>query len=93
VRAQVIFDVETAWAALASSRERVELYEHTYLKQSSDSRDVAEFAYRRGATSILDLLDAERTDRAVRLAYRQALADYVTHLEQLDAAVGQDLAR
>ena len=92
VRAQVINDVETAWVALAASRERVELYEHSYLKASHDSRDIAEFAYRKGATSILDLLDAERTDRATRLAYRQSLADYVTHLEQLDAAVGEDLA-
>jgi cobalt-zinc-cadmium efflux system outer membrane protein len=92
VRAQVINDVETAWVALAASRERVELYENSYLKASRDSRDIAEFAYRKGATSILDLLDAERTDRSTRLAYRQAQADYVTHLEQLDAAVGEDLA-
>jgi cobalt-zinc-cadmium efflux system outer membrane protein len=92
VRAQVIHDVETAWVALAASRERVELYEQSYLKASRDSRDIAEFAYRKGATSILDLLDAERTDRAIRLAYRQALADFVTHREQLDAAVGEDLA-
>ncbi len=92
VRAQVINDVETAWVALAASRERVELYEQSYLKASRDSRDIAEFAYRKGATSILDLLDAERTDRAIRLAYRQALADFVTHREQLDAAVGEELA-
>jgi cobalt-zinc-cadmium efflux system outer membrane protein len=92
VRAQVINDVETAFVSLAVSRDRVGLYESEYLKESHDSREVAEFAYRRGATSILDLLDAERTDRATQLAYRQALADYVTHLEQLNAAVGEDVA-
>jgi len=91
VRAQVIDDVETAFAALRTSQERVELYERTYLKDSHDSREIAEYAYRRGATSILDLLDAERTDRATQLAYRQALADYVTRLAQLAAAVGGEL--
>jgi outer membrane protein, heavy metal efflux system len=92
VRAQVIADVETAYVALAASRERVSLYQDAYLKASSDSREIAEFAYHKGATSILDLLDAERTDRATRLAYRQALADFVTHAQQLDAAVGAEPA-
>ncbi len=91
VRAQVIADVETAFVALRSSQERVDLYERVYLKGSHDSRQIAEYAYRKGATSILDLLDAERTDRATQLAYRQALADYVTRLGQLTAAVGGTL--
>jgi cobalt-zinc-cadmium efflux system outer membrane protein len=90
VRAQVIADVETAYASTHTSRERVALYETSYLKQSRDSRDVAEFAYRKGATSILDLLDAERTDRATQLAYRQALADHALHVQQLAAALGAD---
>jgi cobalt-zinc-cadmium efflux system outer membrane protein len=91
VRAQVIADVETAYAALRASQERVDLYERVYLQQSHDSREIAEFAYRRGATSILDLLDAERTDRATQLAYRQALADQQTRRAQLEAAVGVPL--
>lgn len=91
VRAQVIDDVEVAYVALRSSQERVDLYERVYLKASNDSREIAEFAYRKGATSILDLLDAERTDRATRLAYRQALADELTRRAQLEAAMGEDL--
>jgi outer membrane protein, heavy metal efflux system len=91
VRAQVIDDVETAFVALRTSQERVDLYATVYLKDSHDSREIAEYAYRKGATSILDLLDAERTDRATQLAYRQALADYVTRLAQLQAAVGGEL--
>ena len=93
VRAQVVDDVETAYVALRTSQQRVELFESVYLKESHDSKEIAEFAYRKGATSILDLLDAERTDRATQLAYRQALADYVTHQAQLAAAVGGELGR
>jgi outer membrane protein, heavy metal efflux system len=92
LRAQVGNDVEVAFHSLRLSRERVRLYEQTYLGQARDSRQIAEFAYRKGATSILDLLEAERTDRGVQLAYRQALADYVTRLKQLEAAVGEDAA-
>jgi cobalt-zinc-cadmium efflux system outer membrane protein len=92
VRAQVIDDVETAYVSLRTSKERVDLYERVYLKESRDSKEIAEFAYRKGATSILDLLDAERTDRATQLAYRQALADHVTRVAQLESAVGGELA-
>jgi cobalt-zinc-cadmium efflux system outer membrane protein len=37
---------------------------------------------------LLDFLDAERSYRATELAYRQALASYLTALEQLREAVG-----
>ena len=88
VTSQVIQDVETAYAAFESSRERVRLYEGAYLARAKESRDIAEFAFQKGAVSLLDLLDAERTYRATQLAYRQALAGYMTSLAQLEAAVG-----
>jgi outer membrane protein, heavy metal efflux system len=91
-RNQVLQDVETAFASCRSSRERVRLYEQTYLSRSKDSRDAAEFAFQRGATSILDFLDAERTYRATQLAYRKELAAYVTNLAQLEAAVNAAVA-
>ena len=48
-----------------------------YLKQAQDSRDISEYAYKRGAASLLDFLDAERSYRSVQLAYRQALASHL----------------
>ena len=38
--------------------------------------------------ALLDFLDAERTYRATQLAYRQAVAGYLSSLEQLRQAVG-----
>jgi outer membrane protein, heavy metal efflux system len=84
----VLQDVETAYASFRWSRERVRLYEEMYLSRSRESRDIAEFAFQRGATSILDFLDAERTYRATQLAYRKELATFLTNLAQLEAAVG-----
>jgi cobalt-zinc-cadmium efflux system outer membrane protein len=84
----VLGDVSNAYEALKSNDEVVQLYVSGYLKQAQDSRDISEYAYHRGAASLLDFLDAERSYRATQLAYRQALASYMTALEQLKTAVG-----
>jgi len=84
----VLSDVANAYEALRSNDEVVQLYSSGYLKQAQESRDISEYAYKRGAASLLDFLDAERTYRAAQLAYRQALASYMTALEQLKEAVG-----
>ena len=84
----VMSDVSNAFEAVKSNDEIVRLYTSGYLKQAQDSRDISEYAYKRGAASLLDFLDAERSYRATQLAYRQALASYMTALEQLKEAVG-----
>jgi len=84
----VLSDVANAYEAVKSNDEVVQLYTSGYLKQAQDSRDISEYAYKRGAASLLDFLDAERSYRSVQLAYRQALAAYMTALEQLKEAVG-----
>ena len=84
----VLTDVDNAYEAFTGSREVVNLYAGGYLQQAKDSRDISEYAYRRGAASLLDYLDAERSYRATQLAYRQALADYSIAVEQLKEAVG-----
>ncbi len=84
----VLSDVANAYEAVRSNDEVVQLYTSGYLKQAQDSRDISEYAYKRGAASLLDFLDSERSYRSVQLAYRQALASYMTALEQLKEAVG-----
>jgi cobalt-zinc-cadmium efflux system outer membrane protein len=84
----VLSDVANAYEAVRSNDEIVQLYSSGYLKQAQDSRDISEYAYKRGAASLLDFLDAERSYRSVQLAYRQALGSYMTALEQLKEAVG-----
>jgi cobalt-zinc-cadmium efflux system outer membrane protein len=84
----VLTDVSSAYASFSGNREVVNLYIGGYLKQAQDSRDISEYAYHRGAASLLDFLDAERSYRATELAYRQALASYLIAVEQLKEAVG-----
>jgi len=84
----VLTDVVNAFEAMRTGAQVVQLYDMGYLKQSQDSRDISEYAYQRGSARLLDFLDAERSYRAIQLAYRQALATYMGALEQLRQAVG-----
>ena len=85
---QVTSDVVTAWEGLHTNNEIVKLFQSGYLDQTTQSRDISEYAYQHGAAALLDFLDAERSYRANQLAYRQALAAYMTSVEQLREAVG-----
>jgi outer membrane protein, heavy metal efflux system len=84
----VLTDVENAYENLRTNDAVMKLYSSGYLQQAQDSRDISEYAYQRGAASLLDYLDAERSYRSTQLAYRQALASYMFGLEQLRQAVG-----
>jgi len=85
---QVLSDVRDAYEGVRSNDQVVTLYRSGYLDQAKQSRDISEYAYKRGAASLLDFLDAERSFRATELGYRQSLASYLTALEQLREAVG-----
>jgi cobalt-zinc-cadmium efflux system outer membrane protein len=85
---QVMSDVLNSYEGVVDNDKVVTLYLSGYLDEAKQDRDISEYAYKRGAASLLDFLDAERSYRAVQLAYRQALASYLTALEQLREAVG-----
>ena len=84
----VMTDVSNAYEQVQTNDRIVQLFQSGYLKESADSRDISEYAYKRGAASLLDYLDAERSYRATQLAYRQALANYMLSLELLRQSVG-----
>jgi cobalt-zinc-cadmium efflux system outer membrane protein len=85
---QVLTDVRDAYEGLRANDEIIGLYRNGYLDEAQQSRDITEYAYRHGAASLLDFLDAERSYRSTQQAYRQALASYLLSLEQLREAVG-----
>jgi outer membrane protein, heavy metal efflux system len=85
---QVSTDVVQAYENMLTNDQIIRLYQGGYVEQAKQSRDISEYAYRKGAASLLDYLDSERTYRANQLAYRQALANYMLALEQMRQAVG-----
>ena len=84
----VMTDIRNAYEAVKVDQQIVQLYESGYLKNATDSLQISEYAYKKGAASLLDYLDSERTFRSIQLAYRQALAAHMLALEQLKQATG-----
>ena len=87
-RGQVSTDVRDAFEAVQSADRVARFYQSGYLDVAQKNRDISEYSYQRGAASLLDFLDAERSYRATQLGWRQAIAAYLTALEQLRQAVG-----
>ena len=91
VEAQVTTDVRTAWAAFESARARTERSQAQLLEKARRARDLVVYQHQKGAVSLFERLDAERTYVAATIEAFQALADYWTSLYLLDAAVGTEL--
>lgn len=92
-RVSVLTDVVTAYASFQTNEKVIALYQSGYLEQARQSLETTQYVYQRGSGSLLDLLDAERTYRATQLAFRQALAAYMTSAQQINFAVGKQVVQ
>jgi cobalt-zinc-cadmium efflux system outer membrane protein len=73
-------DIRRAAADLAAAADRLERYDSTLLEAAERTAQAIEFAFQRGATSVLEVLDARRTLRAVRLEALAARSDHAKAL-------------
>ncbi len=74
--------------AYRSAAERVRHYQSGILKDADAVLEARRFSYQRGQTSLLELLDAQRTANEVRSSYNEALADQAKALIDLQRAAG-----
>ncbi len=89
--AQVVSDVEAAYAAFAGSKLLVERMEGAELNSAKLARDITQRQFAGGTATLMDFLDAQRTYIATNLEYLQNLTSYWTAVFQLEQAVGADL--
>ncbi len=90
--AQVVSDVSQAAAAFTTSRGLVERMEKGgLLRSAKEARDITRTQYERGAGTLIDLLDAQRTYIAANVEYIGDLTGYWTAVSQLEQAVGMEL--
>jgi cobalt-zinc-cadmium efflux system outer membrane protein len=75
-------DLRRAASDLNSAADRLERFDGSLLGAAARSAQAAEFAFQRGAISVLEVLDARRTHRAVQL---EALAARTDHAKALAA--------
>ena len=90
-QAQVANDVRAAYSAFVSARAQVERMDGKLFARAKRARDLIEVQYAKGAATLLDLLDAQRTLLAVSGERLNLLATYWNAVAQLEAAVAKEL--
>lgn len=88
-RAQARGEVDRVAAALQAAIDRRQRLESGLLADAERVAKAAEFAYSKGASSLLDLLDARRTLRAVRFDAATLRAEHAKALAAWQAAQGK----
>jgi cobalt-zinc-cadmium efflux system outer membrane protein len=89
--AQVARDVTTAFAAYESASSRVQRMQSELLERARRARDLVDYQFKKGAASLLELLDAQRTFVATNEEYYQSMSDYWGAFYELEEAVGAEL--
>jgi cobalt-zinc-cadmium efflux system outer membrane protein len=90
-RAQVASDVRQAYSAFVAARAQMERMDGRLYERAHRARDLIEVQYAKGAATLLDLLDAQRTLLAVSGERLNLLANYWNAVAQLEAAVAKEL--
>ncbi|MCU0634258.1 MAG: TolC family protein [Gemmatimonadaceae bacterium] len=90
-RIAIAGEVTGAIDAYRATRAIAERYEGGLLRQAETALDQARYAYRGGAISLLDLLDAIRTYEDTYGDRLQALHDYWIAVTAVNRAIGRDL--
>jgi cobalt-zinc-cadmium efflux system outer membrane protein len=91
--AQVLSDVDSAYATVESTLLLLRPYKAKYLEQSVRVRDTVSFAYQHGGASLLDFLNAQTEYRGVQLNYVNLVGSYMTAAAQLNMAVGHEVVQ
>ena len=88
VEAQASREVRTALAEFRAQQALVKQYEAGVITKVVQNVDATRYAYTRGATSLLEVLDALRAQQDVMTDYYTALHDYLVAADALQAAQG-----
>ena len=89
--AQIVNDVTVALAQFQSTQRRVERAEHGLLDRARRTRDLVQIQYEKGAASLLEYLDSQRTLIETTQGYLRDLADYWLAVVLIGEAVGLEL--
>jgi cobalt-zinc-cadmium efflux system outer membrane protein len=89
VRIQVSSDVAAARVAYREAAARAERYRTSLVPKSREATRSVSYAYDKGGAALVDLLEAERSDNAIRVAAVQADADSAATGIALLSALGR----
>jgi cobalt-zinc-cadmium efflux system outer membrane protein len=90
-RAQILSDVESAYATVQSNLTLLRPYRTRYLQQAARVRETITFSYRSGGASLLDFLQTQEDYRAIQISYLNLVGSYLAAANQLNLAVGSEV--
>jgi cobalt-zinc-cadmium efflux system outer membrane protein len=93
LRAQVVADVENAYASYQTAQHQVQRMEGRLLDRAQRARQLVELQYQKGAASLLEYLDAQRTYVAVKGEYIQDLTAYWNAIFQIESATATEVVQ
>ena len=74
-----------------TAQDQIIVYEEGLLKQAQEALRIAQLSFRQGASSLLDVLDAQRVQRQITVDYNQARFELSLALTRFERAVGGPL--
>jgi cobalt-zinc-cadmium efflux system outer membrane protein len=92
-RAEVTAEVQTAFHEFVTTRDLVAGMQRDLLQPATSARDIAAYTYRAGASSLLELLDAQRAFNDSMQSFLDAQASLRRAAARLNAAVGTEVVK
>ena len=74
-----------------TAQEQILVYEEGLLKQAQEALRIAQLSFRQGASSLLDVLDAQRVQRQITVDYNLARFELSLALTRFERALGHPL--
>lgn len=74
-----------------TAQEQILVYEEGLLKQAQEALRIAQLSFRQGASSLLDVLDAQRVQRQITVDYNLARFELSLALTRFERALGAPL--
>lgn len=91
-RLRVQHDLEQAvtqyFQEMHTAQRQIQVFEKGLLHQAKEALDIAQFSFRNGVASLLEVIDAQRVYRQTLLEFAQARSDYSLAFARLERAVG-----
>lgn len=75
----------------STTAELIDVFDRGLLKQAQEALRLAQFSFQQGASSLLDVFDAQRVQRQIQMDYAQARYELSVSLARLERAVGGPL--
>ena len=88
IELQIQTEVSIAFYSYQAAKKQVQQFNRGLLNEAKKVFEGKVYSYQRGETSLLEVLNAQRTYNETQLNYHQALYDYAAGLVELERAAG-----